>query len=544
MWRLRLKLLMRMLSPARSSEGRRNWLVVGIFLVFVLLTSRISTDLFDTLRLTPEIGTALTFRIVAMTNMSFCLMLIFSSIVSAALILFSNPENEFLFSLPISSPRLFVLRFLETMAASGWMVFLFGTPIAVGLGRSFVAGWEYVLVAGLSLLGLTVLPTALGATILCAAFVWIPRHRAKALTFFLGAMAAYAFVAFASRVDIGILFKMEFDPALHLNAILAAIEIPSHPYTPDTLAAQAMASIVRGDAAAAWKKLGFLWGENALGLTVLMAISYPLFLKGWPKTEQREVRLIPLVPFSAVPVRNRPFLSLGLKDLKFLSRNITEWSQLLVLVTLIFVQVVNIRDLPLDQVYLRNFVSFVNLAVSGLLVVAVSVRFVYPTFLFEGQNAYLLKTMPLSEGSIIQSKLWTNAIPLLLMSQLLLFITNQQTGVSLFFFIFSHTVSALQTFAIVMLAIHLALAWPPQSQSSIERAAGSTGGLLFMILGSMYVAACIAFFTAPIYKLLLSIPLSMQLLKPLLLAFFLFFLAHLLYYLVWMRLSKKLLREM
>ncbi|OGH61726.1 MAG: hypothetical protein A3G34_14055 [Candidatus Lindowbacteria bacterium RIFCSPLOWO2_12_FULL_62_27] len=544
MFRLRLKLLARFLSPVRTVEGRRNWLVIGIFLLFVSLTSHMSARLFDTLRLTPEIGTALTFRVVAMANLSFAVMLVFSSIVTAALILYSNPENEMLMALPIPAPKIFALRYLESMAASGWMVFLFGTPIAAGLGRSFVAGWEYVPLAALALLGLTVLPTALGVFILIAAFVCIPRHRAKALLFLVGALAAYTIVAFASRVDIGVLFKMEFDPALHLPAVLSAIEIPSHPFTPDTLAAQALSAWVKGEMPAAWKNLGLLWAENAVGVLCLMAAAYPLYLRGWARSEQRDVTVRALIPFSSRRVRGRPFLTLCLKDLKLLFRNVAEWTQLLVLLTLIFVQVVNIRDLPLDQVYLKNFVSFVNLAIAGLLVVAVSVRFVYPAFSFEGQNAYLLKTLPMSARDVLGAKFWTHAGPLLILSQLLLFVTNRQTGVSTFFFVFSHTVSAIQTLAIVMMAIHAALAMPPQSRSSLERAAGSTGGLLFMILGSLYIAACIAFFTAPIYKLLLTVPLSRELAGPLLATFSLFVLAHVLYVWIWRKSSIRMLHEL
>lgn len=539
MWRLRLKLLGRMLYPIRTVESRRNWLVIGIFFLFVALTSRLSTHLFDTLRLTPEIGTALVFRVVAVAHLSFCIMLLFSSLVAASLILFANPENDLLYTLPISRWRVFSGRFFESMFATGWMVFLFGTPIAVGLGRSFVAGWDYVIVALLSLLGLIFIPTSLGIFLLCAAFVWIPRHRGAALLFSLGVLAAYASVSFSERVDIGVLFKMEFDPALHLNAVLRAIEMPSHPYTPDTLAAQALSSMARGDGPAAWKHLGLLWLENVLTVLIFMALSYPLFLKGWARNEQRETEPRSLLKFSQRVFRESPFLTLGLKDFKFFFRSITEWSQLLVLLTLIFVHIVNIRDLPLEEVYLRNFISFVNLAVSGLLIVAVSVRLVYPTFSLEGESAYLLKAMPLKGSVILGAKFWTNALPLLALSQTLLFISNLQTGVGLFFFVFSHAVSAFQTLAIVMLALHASLVMPPQSRGSLERAAGSTGGLLFMIVGSLYIVGTVAFFTAPIYKTLLTVPISMVISKPLLLMFSLFVLVHVLYYLAWARLCPR-----
>ncbi len=527
MLRLRLKLLVRALSPRWSADGRRNWLVIGIFLIFVALTSRISTELFETLRLTPEIGPALAFRVVSMANLSFCLMLIFSSIVSAAMVLYMNPENDLLFAMPISRVRIFAVRYLESMSATGWMVFLFGTPIAVGLGRSFIAGWEYVVVAALSLLGLIVLPTAFGVFLLCLSFVWIPRHRVKSLSFMVAALAAYWVVTVASRVDIGILFQMEFDPALQMSAMLAAIELPSHPYTPDTLAAQAMSAMAKGEALESLKKLGLLWVESAAGLGVLMGISYPLFWHGWTRNEQRGIRTGSLMAFSLAPFKRSVFFTLCLKDLKFLCRNITEWTQMLVLLTLIFVQLVNIRDLPLDQAYLKNFVSFVNLAVSVLLVLAVSVRLVYPTFSLEGPNAYVLKSMPLTSRQILRAKFWTNLIPLAILSQLLLYLTNRQTGVGIFFFIFSHGVSFLQTIVIVHLALYASLAWPPQGHSSLERAAGSTGGLLLMILGSLYIVGCVAYFTAPIYRILLMVEFTPAALsKPLLASYVIFFLVH------------------
>lgn len=527
-----------------NSEGRRNWLVVGLFFLFTFLTSKLSTQLFDTLRLTPEIGTALVFRVVAMAHLSFCILLIFSSLVSATLILFSNPENELLFSLPIKPKKLFVIHFIECMAATGWMVFLFGIPIAVGMGRSYFLGLDYVLVASLSLLGLTILPTAVGIFFLCATFSTLPRHRLKILALILAALGSVVAVHVAGKLDIGVLFRMEFDSGFQLNSILQAIEVPGHPYTPDTLSAQAMAAMARGEKMMAWENLGLLWLENFLGVLGLISISYPLFINGWKRQEQTESQLKAYLSFSTPLFRRNTTLTLCLKDLKFLSRDISEWSQMLVLLTLILVHIVNIRDLPLDQAYLINFVSFVNLTVSGLLLVAAAVRFVYPTFSLEGDGAYLLKTLPVEARTILRSKFWTHALILLILSQSLLFIANRQTGVSLFFSIFSHSVCAVQTLAIVSLALWSALVMPPKSQSSLERAAGSTGGLLFMILASLYITASITFFSAPIYKQLLTTPLSMEFARPLLILAAIYLFSHISIYFFWRHYSVKLLDKL
>lgn len=514
MFLLRLKLLLRLFSWRSGPQGRANLFILFLFAIFVMLTSNKAAMLFDTLRSAPEVGEALSFRVVAMANLTFMVMLVFSALVSGAMILYFNPENDLLYSLPMSERRIFNQRFIESMAAAAWMVFLFGTPIASGLGRSFYAGWDYVLLAGLALLGLTIPPTALGALVLCLTFVVVPRHRAKTLLLALGVLVAFTLVHFSARIDIGTLFDMEIDPYAKMSAVLKAIEIPTHPLSPDSLAAQSLAHMVRGYPGEAWKTLGILWAQGLAALAVGLVIGFPLYRIGRRRTIERAATLTPFIRFDHDFLRRRPWLALCLKDLKYFFRDVTQWSQVLILLGLIFVHIINIRDLPLDEIYLRNAVAFVNLIVVGLLISAISVRFVYPSFSLEGDGMYVLRAAPLSAAHILRAKFWANAAPLIVIGQSVLAVANAQAGVSWFFSLFSHLVTLIMTAAIVWAALWIGLVLPPSSRSSVERAAGSTGGILLMILSAAYVIASATAFATPLYRALLRFVLDDKFMAP------------------------------
>ena len=141
--------------------------------------------------------------------------------------------------------------------------------------------------------------------------------------------------------------------------------------------------------------------------------------------------------------------------------------------------------------------------------------------------------MPITAETVIRAKFYTNLIPLVCLSQALLLISNIQTDASAFFFLFSHVICFFQTIAIVMMALYASLAAPPHSQSSLERAAGSTGGLLFMMGGSLYILGTVSYFTAPIYRALLMRSFSSEFEETILVLFILFVATHVCFYMYW-----------
>ncbi len=87
------------------------------------------------------------------------------------------------------------------------------------------------------------------------------------------------------------------------------------------------------------------------------------------------------------PVRRH----LLVKDLKIFLRDVSQWSQLLLLLALVLVYLYNFRVLDLERIpymsaFIKNVYAFVNLAMAGFVMATVAVRFVFPAVSAEGRG--------------------------------------------------------------------------------------------------------------------------------------------------------------
>ena len=78
-----------------------------------------------------------------------------------------------------------------------------------------------------------------------------------------------------------------------------------------------------------------------------------------------------------------------IKDAKVFLRDVTQWSQLLLLCALVLIYLYNFRVLDLDQIpsmggLVKNVYAFLNLGLAGLVMATVAVRFVFRAVSAEG----------------------------------------------------------------------------------------------------------------------------------------------------------------
>src|SRR5205807_9578870 len=102
-------------------------------------------------------------------------------------------------------------------------------------------------------------------------------------------------------------------------------------------------------------------------------------------------RLVGVLPLS--PMRAH----LLIKDLKVFLRDVSQWSQLLLLLALVLVYLYNFRVLDLQRIpYLsgvvKNVYAFVNLAMAGLVMATLCARFVFPAVSSEGGAFWIIRT--------------------------------------------------------------------------------------------------------------------------------------------------------
>jgi len=200
------------------------------------------------------------------------------------------------------------------------------------------------------------------------------------------------------------------------------------------------------------------------------------------------------------------FRSLLLKDLRTFLRDTTQWSQLLLLVALVVVYLYNFSVLPSNftfaTFYLQNLFSFLNLGLAGFVLAAVAVRFVFTSVSSEGRAFWILRSSPLTMEKLLWSKFWTALPPLLLLSQVLTIASNHFLGATPFMTVLSSVTILFVTFGIVGLGVGMGAAFPKFKFENVTQIAGSSGGLLYMIAASSFVAAVLFLESIPVYLIL------------------------------------------
>ena len=201
-------------------------------------------------------------------------------------------------------------------------------------------------------------------------------------------------------------------------------------------------------------------------------------------------RAVGLLPLS--PVRRH----LLIKDFKVFLRDVSQWSQLLLLLALMLVYLYNFRVLDLERIpymsgFLKNTYAFLNLAMAGFVMSTVTVRFVFPAVSAEGAAFWIIRTAPISLRDFLWSKFWTGLVPVLLLTEILIVSGNELLGVDPFLKQMSAIAVVFMALALVGLACGLGARYPRFAADNPSQVAGSYGGVAFMILAVLFVIVMI-----------------------------------------------------
>jgi ABC-2 type transport system permease protein len=203
---------------------------------------------------------------------------------------------------------------------------------------------------------------------------------------------------------------------------------------------------------------------------------------------ERLTRALPLSPVSR---------HLLLKDLKIFLRDVSQWSQLLLLFALVLVYLYNFRVLDLERIpymsgVIKNVYAFVNLAMAGLVMSTVCARFVFPAVSAEGSAFWIIRTAPISLRAFLWSKFWIGLLPVFLLTEGLTIAANHFLGIDPFLRGVAAVTVLFMSLAMVGLATGLGARYPRFNADNPSQVAGSYGGVAFMIAAVLFMIVLIA----------------------------------------------------
>lgn len=428
--------------------------------------------------------------------LTFLSFLAFSGIVAALSTFFLSDDLRLILVAPVARRRVFLARFTRTVAQAGWMVVIFLLPVLAGVGLAKCAPWSFILTAAMTVVPFVVIPVALGSIITLMLVNVFPARRARDILMLMGLVFAMSIVMLLRFLQPERLLRVESMP--EVTDFFATLQSPVTPLLPSFWAGESLFAGLHGRTD--WMHLGALW-STALAAIVVVGWAFERWhFSGFSKAQEARKarftqwrvldRAVGWLPLS--PTRQH----LLIKDLKVFLRDVSQWSQLLLLLALMLVYLYNFRVLDLEKIpymsgFLKNVYAFINLAMAGFVMATVTVRFVFPAVSAEGAAFWIIRTAPISLSDFLWSKFWTGLVPVLVLTEILIVAGNELLGVDPFLKRMSAVAIVFMAFALVGLASGLGARYPRFAADNPSQVAGSYGGVAFMVLAVLFIIVMI-----------------------------------------------------
>jgi len=429
--------------------------------------------------------------------MTFLAFLTFSGIVTALSTFFLSDDLRLLLTAPVAARRLFYARFAKTVAQASWMVIVFIAPVLLGVGVVRCAPVTFYVTSALTILPFAIIPVAVGTASTLLLVNVFPARRARDLLMLMGFLFVGSLVILLRMLRPEQLMRAESLP--DLTGFFSTLQSPLTPLLPSFWAGELVFASLQGG----WDPMhaGALWSTALVCCVGLRIAGERWHFAGYSRSQEapkarfahfRGVDLIArMLPLS--PVRKQ----LLVKDLKIFLRDVSQWSQLLLLLALVLIYLYNFRVLDLGRIpymsgFVKNVYALLNLGMSGFILATVAVRFVFPMVSAEGRAFWLIRKSPVGMHDFLWSKFWTGLVPVLLLTETLTVSANELLDVDPFLKSVAAVAILFLSFALVGLATGLGARYPRFTADNPSEVSGSYGGVAFMVIAVLVVIAIIA----------------------------------------------------
>lgn len=421
------------------------------------------------------------------------LMLIFSTGVILYGSLFRSREISLLMTMPARTGRVFLDKFHEAILLSSWGFILLGTPPLLAYGVVVEAPWYYYALLIPFIMAFIYIPVAIGA-IVCMLIVRFMPRRVTTIMIGGGVCVLIGCIWIGWRALTGP--RNDLLTPSWFQETLGRLQVSDQRLSPSW-----------------WLSTGLLatanreWSECILFLALLT--SNALFFRQvatW--TAERLYRPAYSGLFGRSHQRRRPhaplldrFLSwlfyplpstvrlMTIKDFRLFRRDPMQWSQVVIFIGFLIVYFLYIPSFKYSTSAISyvNMISFLNLAVVGLLLSTFTTRFIFPMISLEGRRFWILGQLGVHRDSLLWGKFLFAAcgaiVPcsgLVLMSDILLRIPH--------LILLSHQLTCL-VFCLGLAGLAVGLgAWLPNlREESPSRIAAGFGGTLTLVSSTLFI---------------------------------------------------------
>jgi ABC-2 type transport system permease protein len=219
----------------------------------------------------------------------------------------------------------------------------------------------------------------------------------------------------------------------------------------------------------------------------------PAALGAGPLTRVVDRLLAPLSP---------PTRAMAGKEVRTLTRDVAQWSQLFLMAALLFLYLYNIRMLPLGGDTRATIVAYANLGMAGFVVAAICLRFAYPSVSSEGKAFWMLQSAPVSYRRFLLVKVFVYGTPLTVLSIVLTAFADILLHADRVVWTFTLLGASMLGVTLVTLGVGLGALAPNFAAENPLQVGLSLGGFGYMAVALAYVGGMMLLMARPVVQYL------------------------------------------
>ncbi len=516
LWRVRMRMVRTMIRQALTTARLRVTLVVFLSIFFWYGLFLLFGEGFRFLAWTIDHPVTQAQTVQAVYNVFFASLLVMLVLSSAIILyggLYCSSEAEFLLTTPVRPERIVLHKFQEAIVFSSWGFLLLGSPMLVAYGLQVDAPWYYYGLLLPFMAAFVYIPGGIGA-ILCMLFVHhLARLRRQALvtaSLILGIGILLLIWAIVAKTEGNLLTVNWF------QEMLGRLQYSEHRLLPSWWLSSGLLEAARNDVGAPGNAP---WAESLLFLSLL--ISNALFLRvlavtiggriyraSYSELRTDHARRRPRANFwlDRVVTRFVPLLTpqmrlLIVKDLRLFRRDPVQWSQFLIFFGLLALYFTNIRRFSYDVNYTAwvNMISFLNLAVVGLILSTFTTRFIFPMLSLEGRRFWILSMLPVRREAVLWGKFLFAAVGSSVPCCLLILLSDYMLRVSPLVMAIHQLTCLLLCLGLSGIAVGLGAKMPDLREESPSKIAAGFGGTLNLVVSAIYIVVIVLLTALPMH---------------------------------------------
>jgi ABC-2 type transport system permease protein len=500
MWPVRIALSK--LRPLNASSLTRMVVVLGIVAAFLwgdyALFRRLFAATAKVEAETPLFALGLLRNLLSLVFLVATVILFSSSLTAAIGSFFTDLDLDIHHAAPRTKLRVALARWAKTLLQAATVVFVFLIPLLIAFAVQYPRPKYFVPVVLANLALLLTIPVSLASLVILLLVRWFPVRRVHQIVATLAAVVL-TLAVLAFRISRPERFFYDVNTGDVAQA-LRNIELPAMSFYPSNDIAVMM---TRVGAPLLSLRISIL---AAVLLAIFVAVArYSYFIAFVRARESMAPIAIGAASttrlFDRLLARADPQLRAMLsKEVRTVGRDVAQWSQVFLMMALLFIYLYNIRMLPLGGDARATLVAYANLGMAGFVLAAICLRFAYPSVSAEGKAFWMVQTAPVSYRQFLRVKVFVYAAPLTILSLLLTAFANlllEANGIVWFFTLIG---ASLLPITLVCLGVGLGAMTPNFNAENPLQVGLSLGGFAYMAISMGYVAMMMLLMARPVMR--------------------------------------------